>query len=245
MSYAGIHRRSLTRRAFAGSAAAATAFLALSRSGLVHAQEDDVNAILSAASQRLADIESLHFTLGIDGDTFIDETGTLKLESAEGDLARPDKVSVEFKVSLFGAGTVSIRMITVGKDSWTTDLITGNWGDAPPEFGYNPSILYDNQNGLGPVMGKLENPTLEGTEEVNDRDAHHITGTATAETIEPLTSGTMTGDNVAIDLWIDIETSDLLRVKVVEPESDEKENPATWELNLSRFNEKVTIEPPA
>ncbi len=239
-----LQRRPVSRRAFIGSAAGMATAIALSRPSSMIAQDDDVNAILAAASQRLADIESLHFTLRIDGDTFIDETQTLKLESAEGDLARPDKVSVEFKVSLFGAGTVSIRMITVGEDSWTTDLISGNWGDAPPEFGYNPSVLYDNQNGLGPVMGKLENPTLEGEEEVNDRDAHHIKGTASAETIEPLTSGTMTGDNVEIELWIDLETSDLLRVKVYEPESDEKENPATWELNLSRFNEKVTIEPP-
>lgn len=244
MAEPGIHRTLVTRRAVIGSAAGAATLLALSRSSAVLAQEDDVQAILAASSQRLADIESLHFTLRIDGDTFIDETQTLKLESAEGDLARPDKVSVEFKVSLFGAGTVSIRMITVGEDSWTTDLISGNWGDAPPEFGYNPSVLYDNQNGLGPVMGKLENPSLEGTEEVNDRDAHHIKGTASAEVIQPLTSGTMTGDNVEIEIWIDTETSDLLRVKVYEPESDEKENPATWELNLSRFNEKVTIEPP-
>ena len=239
-----LQRRPVSRRAFIGSAAGMATAIALSRPSSMIAQDDDVNAILAAASQRLADIESLHFTLRIDGDTFIDETQTLKLESAEGDLARPDKVSVEFKVSLFGAGTVSIRMITVGEDSWTTDLISGNWGDAPPEFGYNPSVLYDNQNGLGPVMGKLEDATLEGEEEVNDRDAHHIKGTASAETIEPLTSGTMTGDNVVIELWIDLETSDLLRVKVYEPESDEKENPATWELNLSRFNEKVTIEPP-
>jgi hypothetical protein len=244
MANPGIHRKQVSRRAFIGSAASAAAILAVSTPIQAVAQEQDVNAILMASSQRLADIETLHFTLDIEGDTFIDESGTLKLESAEGDLARPDKVSVEFKVSLFGAGTVSIRMITVGEESWTTDLITGNWGDAPPEFGYNPSILYDNQNGLGPVMGKLEKSTLEGTEEVNDRDAYHIKGTASADTIQPLTAGTMTGDPVPLEIWIDTETSDLLRVKVFEPESDEKENPATWELNLSKFNEKVTIEPP-
>jgi outer membrane lipoprotein-sorting protein len=240
----GNHRKPVSRRAFIGSAAGAAAVLSLAKPGFAFAQEEDVNTILSAASKRLADVETLHFTLEIEGDTFIDQSGTLKLEWAEGDLSRPDMASVEFKVSLFGAGTVSIRMITVGEDSWTTDLITGNWGDAPPEFGYNPSILYDNQNGLGPVMGKLENASLDGTDEVNDREAHHIKGTASADTIKPLTSGTMTGDNVELEIWIDTETSDLLRVKVFEPESDEKENPATWELNLSHFNEKVTIEPP-
>lgn len=206
--------------------------------------EPNAVAILSAASLRLAEIESLHFTLEIEGETYIEESGTIQLESAKGDLARPDKVAVEFRVSLLGATTVSIRMITVGEMSWTTDLITGNWGDAPPEFGYNPSILYDNQNGLGPVMGKIDEPRIEGMEEIDDRDAYHVVGTATSEVIGPVTAYTMTGETVEVELWIDVETSDLLRLKLVEPESNDKDDPATWELNLSGFNQKVTIEPP-
>ncbi|MEJ7901364.1 MAG: LppX_LprAFG lipoprotein, partial [Thermomicrobiales bacterium] len=85
---------------------------------------------------------------------------------------------------------------------------------------------------------------LAGIEDIHDREAYHVTGTATSEIIAPLTAGTMTGDEVDVELWIDVETSDLLRVKVIEPESEAKENPATWEMNLSAFNEMVTIEPP-
>jgi len=231
----------LSRRAFAAAAA-----IALAASGrYAKAQDDtDVNEVLANASTRLAEVESLHFTLDVEGETWIDETQTLQLESAEGDLARPDKVSVEFKVSLFGAGTVSIKMITVGEESWTTDLITGNWGEAPPEFGYDPSVLYDNQDGLGPVMGKLDDPQLDGTEDVGDREAWHIAGTTDSDVIEPLTAGTMSGEDVTIELWIDTETNDLLRVKVIEPDNPDKDKPATWILELSEFNEKVTIEPP-
>ncbi len=232
-----------SRRAVIVSAVTAAMLGSRPRPTLAQSDPEPV-AVLAAASQRLSEVESLHFTLEVEGETFIEESGTIQLESAEGDLARPDRVAVEFQVRLLGATTVSIRMITVGADSWTTDLITGNWGDAPPEFGYNPSVLYDNQNGLGPVMGKLDGAAITGTEEVDGRDAHHVTGTAPAAVIGPLTAGTMTGDNVAVELWIDVETSDLLRVKVVEPESDAKENPATWNMILSQFDEKVTIEPP-
>jgi len=232
-----------SRRAVIGSALAAT--LLSTRVLPAQAQSaPDAVAILSAASLGLAEIESLHFTLDIEGETYIDESKAIRLESAEGDLVRPDKVNVEFQVRLLGATTVSIRMITIGTDSWTTDLITGNWGEAPPEFGYNPSVLYDNQDGLGPVMGKLKGAEIAGTEKIDDRGAYRVTGTATSEVILPLTAGTMTGNEVAIELWIDVETSDLLRVKVVEPESEAKENSATWEMNFSAFNETVEIEPP-
>lgn len=233
----------LSRREILGSAVAVLGFGVVT-TGASAEEEPDVKDVLSKASQRLADIESLHFTLEIEGETFIDDTEAIQLLSAEGDLSRPDKVAVEFKVSLFGAGNVSIKMITIGERSWTTDLITGNWGDAPPEFGYNPTILYDNQDGLGPVMGKLENAEIAGTEKLDDRETIRITGSATSAVIDPLTAGTMTGDDVALEIWIDSETYDLHKVRVTEPESDDKENPATWELNLSEFNQKVTIEPP-
>jgi hypothetical protein len=225
-------------------AAAALALLARQGIPVMALDDPEVTDVLKQASARLAEIESLHFKLDIDGETWIDDTRTIQLESAEGDLARPDKVSVEFKISLFGAGTVSIKMVTVGEDSWTTDLITGNWGDAPPEFGYNPSVLYDNQDGLGPVMGKLDDAELVGTEDIDDREAWHINGTTGSDVIDPLTAGTMTGDNVAIELWIATDTYDLLQVKVIEPENPDKDETATWVLNLSKFNEKVTIEPP-
>jgi len=154
-------------------------------------------------------------------------------------------VFVEFRVNVLNTADVTIRMITIGDQSWTTDLLTGNWGDAPPEFGYNPSVLYDNQDGLGPVMGKLDSAELVGTEEIDGREAWRITGTTTSAVIDPLTAGTMTGEAIGIELWIDTETYDLLQVRVIEPASVEKENPATWVLRLSEFDEEVTIEPPA
>jgi outer membrane lipoprotein-sorting protein len=209
------------------------------------AQEPEVTELLAAASERLAAVQSMHFTLDVEGETLIDDSGAIRLESAEGDMARPDKVAVEFRVSIFGAGSVSIRMITIGDTSWTTDLITGNWGDAPPEFGYNPSVLYDNQDGLGPVMGKLENATIANTEEVNDRQAYLVQGTVNSATISKLTADTMGGEDVAIELWIDEETNDILRVRLEEGEVEGKDEPAVWTLNLSDFDQEVSIEPPS
>jgi len=233
-----LSRRTIIAAVFAAS------FPGLHRLPALARGEPEVREILAAASTRLAKIESLHFSLDVEGETFIDEDGAIQLLSAEGDLARPDKTAVEFQVRLLGSTTVSIKMITIGPESWTTDLITGEWGEAPPEFGYNPTILYDNQNGLGPVMGKLDNAGLAGIEEIDGREAYRVTGTASSDVIAPLTAGTMTAKNVGVDLWIDVETSNLLRVRVVEPESEAKEDPATWVLDLSAFNEPVTIEPP-
>jgi hypothetical protein len=203
-----------------------------------------VDQVLSAASARMAGTEAMRFSLEVDGNTYIDSARSIQLLAARGELLRPDKVAVEFRIALFGAGTVTIRMVTIGSNSWTTDLLTGAWTTAPPEFGYNPSVLYDNQQGLGPVMGRLQDPVLESQETIDGRDAYRVTGSATSETMGPLTSNTMTGEPVDLTLWIDIETSDLLRVVVAEPDTSGKSDPATWTMNLSDHDEPVPIEPP-
>ncbi len=186
----------------------------------------------------------MRFALEVEGETYVDATRTIQLLAARGNLARPNKVAVDFQVELFGTGTVTIKMITVGPDSWTTDLLTGEWGTAPPEFGYNPAVLFDNQQGLGPVMGRLQNPVLQGREEIDGREAYKVSGTASAATMGPLTSNTMSGDPIGLDLWIDTETSDLLRVVVREPENSGKDQPAVWTMRLTDHDEQVSIDPP-
>lgn len=206
--------------------------------------QDDVNSILTASSAKIAETQSLAFKLDVSGTTHIDPAGSIQLISAEGKLARPNLVDVEFKIKLFGLQTVSIKMITVGDKSWTTDLISGNWGPAPEEFGYDPSTLFDAQEGLGPLMGKIENAELVGEESVDDNDAWHITGTVQQSVIGEITANNMHGDVIALDLWIDKDSSDLLRAQLAEPTDGDIEDPATWTMDLRDQNEPVTIEPP-
>lgn len=203
-----------------------------------------VNEILANASTRLAETESIRFGMEIEGTTYIDDSRTLRLLNARGTMARPDRVDVEFQIEVAGAPRVSIRMITIGEDAWTTDIVTGRWVEAQEEFGYNPSVLYDNQDGLGPVMGKLSNPELIGIDDLDGVEAYHIRGTATQEIIDPLTSGTMNGDEIIVDVWIAGETWNLMKVTVAEPEDEGIDDPATWTLTLGDHDEQVTIERP-
>lgn len=199
--------------------------------------------ILARASQRMAVTETVRFQLAIEGTTFIDPARTIQLLGANGLLVRPDRMSSSFKAKVAGA-IVALKLITVGPTSWMTDLITGNWGIAPQEFGYEPNILFDNASGLGPVLLQLQEPRLLATEEIRDRAAHHIAATVPRPIIDPVTAYTMSGDPVAVEVWIDQETGDLLRIKLVEPPSPENADPATWVLNISDHGKRATIEPP-
>lgn len=199
--------------------------------------------LLSLASRRLAATPTVHFTLDVEGDTFIDSAGTIRLLGAEGDLQRPDRVQTTFQAEIMGRA-VSLQLITIDEQSWTTNILTGEWGDAPLEFAYRPDILFSTQDGIGPVMGRVENVTRLPDEEINGRLVHHLRATVDDTVVGPLTYYTISGSPVTVDLWIDQETHDLLRARLSEPPGADRPNPAVWNLELSRHGAEVTIEPP-
>ena len=199
--------------------------------------------ILANASRRLGETPSVHFTLDVQGDTFIDTGETIRLLGAEGDLKRPDRVQTTFQAEVLGR-TISLQLITVGDKSWTTNILTGNWEPAPLEFAYRPDILFSTQSGIGPVMGRVENVERLDDEDVDGRPTYHLRANADQSIVAPLTYYTIRGNPVTVDLWIDRETGDLLRARMSEPPGTEHSEPAVWTLDLSHHGEDISIEPP-
>lgn len=210
----------------------------------VFAEDPDVETILSDASARLDETETMSFSMELEGTTYVDEAKTIQLLGAEGVMQRPDKVDVVFTALVLRTQQISIRMITIGEEAWITDIVTGKWVPSPPEFGYNPAVLYDEVDGLGPVMSRMGDPKLEGSDEIDGHDAWHITGSVDGEITQKMTSGTMRGSHQGLELWIDEENNDMLRIRIAEPTDEDLEDPATWTLTLSDHGKDVKIERP-
>jgi hypothetical protein len=227
----------------------ASGFLALSGCGMsdeeaaTPAPTPTATDLLELASRQLARTRTVHFALDVQGDTFVDNSRSIRLLGAEGDLVRPDRVRTSFQAEILGRA-VSLQLITVGDESWTTNILTGEWDDAPLEFAYRPDILFSTQDGIGPVMGRVEEVTALEDEEISGRLAHHLRATVDQEIVGPLTYNTIQGSPVTVDLWIDQETHDLLRARMSEQPGPDRPRPAVWTLDLSHHGEEIEIEPP-
>jgi hypothetical protein len=200
-------------------------------------------SLLALASKRLAEMPSVHFVLDVEGETFIDTGRTIRLLGAEGDLRRPDRVQTTFQAEIMGRA-VSLQLITIGEESWTTNVLTGEWSSAPLEFAYQPDVLFSTQDGIGPVMGRVQDAQRLEDAEIAGRATYHLRTLVDQDVVGPLTYYTMTGSPVTVDLWIDQETFDLLRAQMSEPPGSERPDPAVWTLDLSHHGEDITIEPP-
>ncbi len=198
----------------------------------------DPATIIERAVTRWDDTESAHFVLEIDGATYLDNDQKIKLAGAEGDLLRPQSVKALASVAI-SLVTLDVSLIFIGDDAYMTDFLTGDWGPAPDDFSYNPSLLLNKTEGLGPVLQALENPEVLGREQVGGVDTVHMRGSVEQELIDDMTAGAITGDKIGVDLWFDAETVDVVKIDLAEPDDG-----TTWIISLSKQNEPVTIEAP-
>ncbi|HEU0116596.1 MAG TPA: LppX_LprAFG lipoprotein, partial [Thermomicrobiales bacterium] len=120
----------------------------------------------------------------------------------------------------------------------------GDWGKAPFEFAYQPTVLFDNQSGIGPVMGRVRDAERLPDDTIDGKAVYHVRARVDDKVIAPLTYSTIKGSPVTVDLWIDQATDDLLRAVLAESPAPDRPHPATWTLDLSHHGDKVSIEPP-
>lgn len=199
--------------------------------------------VLAAGREAWAETQSARFTLAVDGDAFLDEDETIRLISADGDIKRPGSVAATAQVDA-QISVVDISLVAVNGEIFITNLLTGNWERAPDDFTYDPSVLFSDTDGIGPIMTDLQEPQLDGTEDVNGQPAHKVTGTVPADRVEDITAGTIAGDAIQVTLWIGVEDAKLLRVVLTEPEGV-RESPAIWTLDLTEHDKEIEIEAPA
>jgi len=203
----------------------------------------DTKAVLDGAAKRLAAVKSVHFNVAIDGDAFIDTGRTIALRSASGDIVTPDQMQAKIKISL-GTANIDVSLVTIGTEKYQTNPVTGQWGPAQAGFDYSPTVLFDKDRGLAPLLGQLREVEALPAEQVAGQDADHLRGKVDRAAIEPITSGAIDGDTVTVDLWIAKASSDLLKLVITEPQTPNKAKPAVWTLTFEKYDQPVTITKP-
>jgi len=200
--------------------------------------------ILARASTQLAATQTVAFNLAVTGETFVDLNDTIQLLNAKGYLVRPNRVYTEFKIKIAKSITLSMKLITIENRHWTSDLITGKWGAAPEEFGYDPRLLFDNQNGIGPVMDRITNATKLPNDTVQGRETFHMQASVSHDIIGALASNSMLAGDVGVEIWIDVQNFNVLQLKLSESTAVTDHQPAVWVLSLTNQDQPTTVDAP-
>jgi hypothetical protein len=205
-----------TRRSLLGLAAGA--ILADRIRHEASAQDDDVTRLLESAAARMASLVSFHFEMEtIDGKSLIMES--LELTAVAGDVVRPDSFQATIDARLIMV-EVSVDVVSIGGKVWVTDPLQSGtvWqqiADGSESGGGAASFtdLINPDRLFLLAITYIQDPVIEGSEEINGEDCTIVTGTFKPSDLQeiasPIAEGTpanaeslLATDPVYLTAWI-------------------------------------------
>lgn len=218
-------------------------FLAVACGG----DEEDGGAPLPVPEEILArlvaevdGLETFHFRLEHENGTSPIPLG-LDLDTAEGDVIVPDRMSAEIGAKAGGA-VVQVEVIGVGDEGWITNPFDRKWQPLPE--GTNIKDVFDPAAGVKAIVGALASVEVVKEEKVGGVSTYLIEGEVDSGVLEAAAPVAEPGLTVLVKAWVGSEDSLPRRIRLEGPFAPGEPDNIVRILELSRFDEPLTIEPP-
>jgi lipoprotein LprG len=210
--------------------------------GAVADRDADPLEVARSSAAAMASVESVEFRLARDGaPVFIDEFEKIALDALRGQFTVPTRAQAELSVTINGNLATRLGAVAIESEVWISNPVTGDFETLPAAYDIDPSKFFDPQGGWQPLLANLRDVALTG---IDDRggERYHLTGIAPAEQVRDITVGLVRDQDVPVDLWIHPST---FLVTAAEFETVIDGERSQWVLELSRYGDEFTIEPPA
>lgn len=229
----------MMRRILFVTLALTTAFASACSSGNKAAEggaQPDAASLMKDAAAATANVKSAHFTLTVNGDL-----PDLPVKNAEGDLTREGDNGGAAK------GTVSMKLLG---DVFEGDFVlvgnslyikgpTGGWQKLPASMVrslYDPAAILDPNRGVAKVLGSVQNPKTDGTEDIDGVPTYRVTGRVAKDVVSNLVPGVKS--DVDVTFWVK-QDGDHQPVK-----ASVKVGGPTVDVTLSDIDKQVSITAP-
>ena len=194
-------------------------------------------ALVEQAAAKTAALKSVAFDLVRVGEPVLLDPGRgVLFSAAAGEYQARDRVRA--RVKIVAAGTVlTVEMLWLPEGFYSSNPFTGTFEKlAAP--GFDPPALLRNEI-PALLRSELRSVTLVGTEKIGTADAYHVRAQADGAKLRALTGGVVVPGVHTVDLWIDVATSQIVRLVDTEPDGA-----AGWRLELSGADKPVEIKAP-
>jgi lipoprotein LprA len=194
--------------------------------------------LIRDAQVAIGKVTSYHFTLKSQN---IGTTGSLPIQSADGDIVVPDRLQANADV-VFNGGNAQAQIIAIGNTQYVNVL--GSWQQTSGLL--DPRVLSDPQTGVAALLGHVQNPDSPGESNSNGTPCWNITGKLQASYLAGITGGGVpagTTDDVTVCIGKNDTRPYLIVIKGIAAAGDTAQTVRTF--TLSKFNEQITIVPPA
>jgi lipoprotein LprG len=204
--------------------------------------------ILQNTAQRMNQLTGFQFSITHSGPpAYLDPDNLVSLVRADGNYAAPDRAEAMVLVKLTGFVT-KVDVVSVAEVQWQTNPLTGQWEELPPNWGFNPAVLFDAEIGLPTILAAdVSDLVLVGREKLEegpDAELMMLTGVVAGDRLFQMSGGLIGPAAADAQLWVMPDTFELVRVVLTEPAAGEDESPSVWQVDFANYDRAVEIVPP-
>jgi hypothetical protein len=194
--------------------------------------------ILEAAVGATQRVQTVHFRMTIENGG-IELLPGLVATRLEGDVARPDRVQAQLWAESRGI-TVRLDFRSIGGDQWVTNPF------APEQWQRLPGMpiaggLLDPQAGITSLARALQQVSLVGVESIDGVAVHRVRGQAGNPSVAGFIGGSPAEGETAVELWIGVGDSLVRRAEIRGPTVSGDAEGVMRRIELSGFDQPVTI----
>lgn len=199
--------------------------------------------ILIQADMKFYGITTLSFKLDVHGDVFVDPSQSIRLLSAEGHLERPNRLATRLWLETSGR-SISVDLVAIGNEIWLTDGLTGAWEPAPIDFPiFRPINVFGAGHNFELVRPFLEEAVLLPDDELQGRPVYRLRSHTQTHLEGPLNMLPLAGP-ASVDLWIDQDTFDVLRIEISGQSTSNTNAKVTWTIDIAEHDQPLRIDHP-
>jgi hypothetical protein len=168
----------------------------------------------------------------------------LDMTRAEGDFVAPDRFKAAVKAT-FQTLPVSVNVISIRDQTWITNPLQGGEHYLPLSNGPQTTEILDPNRGLLKAASAMRDPKLTGSEKIGGNDTYVISGSIDSGNLQAIATDAESGRQVPAQVWVGKDDSLVYRVRLSGPLSANEPQNIVRQVDLSQFNENITVQPPA
>lgn len=203
--------------------------------------------IVARAAARMNALDGFRFAIDRSGGpAFLDPDETISFRRAEGYYVAPDRAQATVRIITPGLVT-EVNVISIDETQWQTNIMSTEWQQLPPNWGFNPAVLFDAEIGIQSILaadlGDMQLLEPETLADGPDGLLYAISGQLDGGRIYEMSYGLIGPERLQVQLWIAPETFELAQALITEANSGAEE-PSIWQVTFGEFGRVVDIKPP-
>jgi hypothetical protein len=217
---------------------ATAALSACNRGPDVDIDDVDADALLVSAAERMEEVETFHFVLTHEGGMAEILRG-LMMESAEGDVAGPDRMQMEVRARA-GPLNVQVGIVVLPDQSFITNPITGRW----EREAISLEGIFDPSAGATGLMRSVQDARVTGSDRIDGVDVYVVEATVDSGDLAFFAPEAEPGRSLPTRAWIGVDDPLLYRVEIEGAVAPGEPEGLVRRLSLSQFGADIEIVAP-